>query len=159
LTLINYNIIIISRNKILDGFWYSFSYNIKMITNFSVLFSLIYSSNYFHVLLILQRRKYRKLLIIPFFKEIIKTRGSVFIFERIWRRNRVKIKPLINAEITANTKNANNILICQGHVYYDLLTKRNSLEVIAIITLEQIEPVPYKIISENILLFSNAKLC
>ena len=120
-----------------------------------------FPSNYFHVLLRQQRRKFRKPLIIPSPKRLLRLKEASSELKEFEEGTEfVKIRPEVNSLVLANAKNVKYILICQGQVYYDLIAQRNLLgrNDIAIITLEQIAPVPYKVLSENIKLFPNAKV-
>lgn len=117
-------------------------------------------ANYFHLLLRQIRRTFRKPLIIPTPKRLLRLKearsnlsefGSNTSFE--------KVRGEQNPEILASPQNVKLVLICSGNVYYDLLAERTKLgrKDVAIVTLEQVAPLPYTSLVEKTKMFSNAQ--
>ena len=119
-----------------------------------------FPSNYFHSLLRQQRRSFRKPLIIPSPKKLLRLKeASSDLSEFAEGTKFIKVRGEKNPDVIANAKNVKYILLCQGQVYYDLISQRAALgrNDIAIISLEQIAPVPYKDLIEQTKIFTNAK--
>lgn len=118
-------------------------------------------ANYFHVLLRQQRRSFRKPLIIPSPKKLLRLKeASSSLIEFSEGTSFLKVRKDNHVEILKDPSQVKLVLICQGQVYYDLIETRDKLKRndVAIVTLEQIAPVPYKELYDSIKQFTNAKL-
>jgi 2-oxoglutarate dehydrogenase E1 component len=84
-----------------------------------------YSANYFHLLIRQMKRQFRKPLIIPSPKKLLRLKGANSNIEDFGEGLRfVKVRPEYNAQVNANAKNVKKLLVCSGQVYYDLLARR-----------------------------------
>ena len=85
-------------------------------------------ANYFHVLLRQIKRQFRKPLIIPSPKKLLRykpTFSELAEFDEGLKF--IKVKP-DKTHINSNKKKVKKILFCSGQVYYDLLHRREKLE-------------------------------
>eukprot|EP00331_Platyophrya_macrostoma_P030762 CAMPEP_0176456844 /NCGR_PEP_ID=MMETSP0127-20121128/31545_1 /TAXON_ID=938130 /ORGANISM="Platyophrya macrostoma, Strain WH" /LENGTH=1003 /DNA_ID=CAMNT_0017846911 /DNA_START=45 /DNA_END=3056 /DNA_ORIENTATION=+ len=117
------------------------------------------SANYFHVLRRQLRRNYRKPLLIPSPKKLLKFRGAnmnIEEFQKGTRFHRVYFEAYPD-EIDAPEK-VRRVLFCSGQVYYDLIERRkhNQIKDAAILRIEQLAPFPYDRVKEAIQLYKNA---
>ena len=118
-------------------------------------------ANYFHLLLRQVRRSYRKPLIIPTPKRLLRLKeASSNLSEFGLGTKFMKVRPEQNPEILSNPNKVKLVLLCSGNVYYDLIKERDEKKRndIAIITVEQISPMPYLQIVEAIKHFKNAHI-
>jgi 2-oxoglutarate dehydrogenase E1 component len=87
-----------------------------------------FSANYFHLLIRQMKRQFRKPLIIPSPKKLLRFKGANSNIEDFGEGLRfTKVRPEYNQEVNANAKNVKRVLICTGQVYYDLLARREKL--------------------------------
>eukprot|EP00331_Platyophrya_macrostoma_P011783 CAMPEP_0176429856 /NCGR_PEP_ID=MMETSP0127-20121128/13936_1 /TAXON_ID=938130 /ORGANISM="Platyophrya macrostoma, Strain WH" /LENGTH=999 /DNA_ID=CAMNT_0017811693 /DNA_START=78 /DNA_END=3077 /DNA_ORIENTATION=- len=117
------------------------------------------SANYFHVLRRQLRRSYRKPLLIPSPKKLLKYKGAnctIEEFEKGTRFHRMYPESYPD-EINAPEK-ITQVLFCSGQVYYDLVEKRREKKNkdIAILRLEQLAPFPYDNVRQALKEYSNA---
>ena len=118
-------------------------------------------ANYFHVLLRQQKRNFRKPLVIPSPKKLLRLKEAKSNIEDFSEGTIFKkIRYEEDNEVINNAKNVKYVLLCSGQVYYDLVKYRsaNKIKDIAIIALEQVAPLPYEALDNSIKMFSNAKL-
>jgi 2-oxoglutarate dehydrogenase E1 component len=87
-----------------------------------------FAANYFHVLMRQIKRHFRKPLIIPSPKKLLRFKGATSCVEEFAEGLKfTKVRTEIDANIAKNAKQINRLLICSGQVYYDLLARRESL--------------------------------
>jgi 2-oxoglutarate dehydrogenase E1 component len=118
-------------------------------------------ANYFHVLLRQISRSYRKPLIIPTPKRLLRLKqASSNLVDFSQGKSFQKVRKEADESVLSNSKNVTQILICSGNVYYDLIAEREKIKNkdTAIITLEQVAPTPYNQIAEAISQFPNASV-
>jgi 2-oxoglutarate dehydrogenase E1 component len=120
-----------------------------------------YSANYFHLLRRQLKRNFRKPLIVSSPKKLLRfvqAGSSIEDFNEGLGYTKVRLESL--ESVKKNAQNVKKVLICSGQVYYDLIAERQKLksEDVAIITLEQIAPFPYKELYEAIKPYSNAQI-
>ena len=88
-----------------------------------------FSANYFHVLLRQIKRQFRKPLIIPSPKKLLRFKGANSSIEDFAEGQRfMKVRPEYSMDILKNANNVKRVLICSGQVYYDLLARREKLK-------------------------------
>lgn len=84
-----------------------------------------FSSNYFHVLLRQLKRQFRKPLIIPSPKKLLRLKAATSSLEEFAEGTRfIKLRPETNENVTKKADKVRKILVCSGQVYYDLITRR-----------------------------------
>jgi 2-oxoglutarate dehydrogenase E1 component len=84
-----------------------------------------FSANYFHLLLRQLKRQFRKPLIIPAPKKLLRFKGANSNIEDFGEGLRfTKVRPEYSQEIIRNSRNVKKLLICSGQVYYDILAAR-----------------------------------
>lgn len=104
------------------------------------------SANYFHLLRRQMHREYRKPLIVVAPKKLLKHRSASSNIEEFGPG--LKFHRTISerdTELISDPKKVKKIIFCTGQVYYDLEKERKAkgLKDTAIITIEQLFPVPY----------------
>ena len=127
----------------------------------SMNFSLAYcttAANYFHLLRRQIRRPFRKPLIVPVSKKLLKFRGAssnIEDFEVGLRFQRVIEETSTEMVPDAQVK---KVLFCSGQIYYDLEAerKKRGINDIAIVRLEQLAPFPFRYIEPSLARYSNA---
>lgn len=88
-----------------------------------------FSANYYHVLMRQIKRHFRKPLIIPSPKKLLRFKQAMSPIEEFGEAKRfTKVRNEIDQEICTNSKNVVKLLICSGQVYYDLLSRRQALK-------------------------------
>ena len=85
-------------------------------------------ANYFHSLIRQQRRKFRKPLIIPSPKKLLRYKNAVsdlvdFAETKMYK----KVRGEIENEVLSNRSKVSKLIICSGQVYYDLVERRSKL--------------------------------
>ena len=126
-------------------------------------FSLCYCSTaaqYFHLLRRQIRRPFRKPLVVPVSKKLLKFRGAnsnMEDFETGLRFKRVLDDP--STTLVADNQ-IRKVIYCSGQIYYDLEAERTRLGVtdVAIVRVEQIAPFPFRSIEPSLLRYSNAEV-
>jgi len=111
-------------------------------------------ANFFHVLRRQMKRPFRKPLIVFTPKSLLRhprCTSSLAGFSG-------KFQEVIDDEMT-NAKKVTRVLLCSGKVYYDLLEKKEELntEKVAIVRLEQLDPLPRVQLAELQKKYGNAK--
>jgi len=86
------------------------------------------SANYFHLLRRQLRRPFRKPLIIPSPKKLLRFKQANSTIEDFARDEYIKVRLEENQNILKNSSNVKKILACSGQVYYDLINKREELK-------------------------------
>lgn len=118
-------------------------------------------ANYFHLLLRQMRRTFRKPLIIPTPKRLLRLKqASSNLSDFSQGKLFEKVRKESNKDILANADKVKLVLLCSGNVYYDLIAEREKLKRndVAIIALEQIAPMPYLQLVEATKDFKNAHI-
>lgn len=106
------------------------------------------------------RRPFRKPLVVPVSKKLLKFRGAgskIEDFEVGLRFQRV-----IEEESTEMVPDnqIKKVVFCSGQVYYDLVAERTKRGIndIAIVRVEQIAPFPFRYIEPSLARYSNAQV-
>lgn len=87
-----------------------------------------FAANYFHVLMRQIKRHFRKPLIIPSPKKLLRFKGATSTMDEFAEGLRfTKVRSESDALIAKNAKDVKRLLVCSGQVYYDLLARRESL--------------------------------
>jgi 2-oxoglutarate dehydrogenase E1 component len=118
-------------------------------------------ANYFHLLLRQIYRSFRKPLIIPTPKRLLKLKEATSRLEEFGQGKTFdKVRQETNPEVVSNAKGVKLVLLCSGNVYYDLIAEREKLKRkdVAILTLEQVAPMPYLQIIEATKIYPNAHI-
>ena len=118
-------------------------------------FSLNYcttAAQYFHLLRRQIRRPFRKPLIVPVSKKLLKFRGAssnIGDFETGLRFKRVLEDPATDLVADDQIK---KVLYCSGQVYYELEQERSKrgIKDIAIVRVEQLAPFPFRSIEPSL---------
>ncbi len=93
-----------------------------------------FSANYYHVLMRQIKRHFRKPLIIPSPKKLLRFKGATSLIEEFSEGTRfTKVRNELDTQIVSNAKKVKKLLICSGQVYYDLLSRREQLGIKVII--------------------------
>lgn len=103
-------------------------------------------ANFFHVLRRQMKREFRKPLVVFTPKSLLRHPRCVSSLNELASGS---FQEVID-DVTANAKKVKRVLLCSGKVYYDLLEKKEELnaEDVAIVRLEQLDPLPRKQIAE-----------
>ena len=86
------------------------------------------SANYFHLLRRQMRRSYRKPLIVPSPKKLLRYKGANSTLKEFERDEFMKVRFEDNQAVLKNASNVKKILACSGQVYFDLINKRDELK-------------------------------
>ena len=124
-------------------------------------FALCYCSTaaqYFHLLRRQIRRNFRKPLVVPVSKKLLKFRGAnstIDDFETGLRFKRVLEDPATNL---VPDNQIRKVVYCSGQIYYDLEAERTKLGVtdVAIVRVEQLAPFPFRSIEPSLTRYANA---
>ena len=118
------------------------------------------SANYFHVLRRQMHKDFRKPLIVVAPKKLLKHRDAGCSIEEFGAGLRFK-RTLgeRNTDLVKDPNRVKRIIFCSGQVYYDLVKERDARKdhETAIITVEQIFPVPYDHIKRHFETYPNTK--
>jgi 2-oxoglutarate dehydrogenase E1 component len=88
-----------------------------------------FSANYFHVLLRQIKRQFRKPLIVPAPKKLLRLKAANSNIEDFGEGLRfMKVRPEYNPEVNKHKGGVKKVLICSGQVYYDLINRREKLK-------------------------------
>jgi len=103
-------------------------------------------ANFFHVLRRQMKREFRKPLVVFTPKSLLRHPRCVSSLNELASG---RFQEVID-DATADAKKVQRVLLCSGKVYYDLLEKKEELsaEDVAIVRLEQLDPLPRKQIAE-----------
>lgn len=118
------------------------------------------AAQYFHLLRRQIRRPFRKPLIVPVSKKLLKFRGassSIEDFKTGLRWKRVLEDP--STELVRDDQ-IKKVVYCCGQVYYELEQERakRGIKDIAIVRVEQLAPFPFRSIEPSLQRYSNAKV-
>ena len=86
------------------------------------------SANYFHLLRRQLLRNYRKPLIIPSPKKLLRYKQANSNINEFEVDEFVKVRSEENQDVIKNANNVKKILVCSGQVYYDLINEREKLK-------------------------------
>ncbi len=116
------------------------------------------AAQFFHLLRRQIRRPFRKPLIVPVSKKLLKYRGAnsnIEEFETGLRFQRVLEETSTDMVPDAQVK---KVLLCSGQIYYDLVNERTKRGIndIAIVRVEQIAPFPFRHLQPSLQRYSNA---
>jgi 2-oxoglutarate dehydrogenase E1 component len=88
-----------------------------------------FSANYFHLLLRQIKRQFRKPLIIPAPKKLLRFKQANSNIEDYSEGLKfMKVRQENLDSVVKNAKNVKKLLICSGQVYYDLINRREKLK-------------------------------
>lgn len=126
-------------------------------------FSLCYcttAAQYFHLLRRQIRRPFRKPLVVPVSKKLLKFRGANSNFEDFETGLRFKRVLEDTATNLVADDQIRKVIYCSGQIYYDLEAERTKLGVtdVAIVRVEQIAPFPFRSIEPSLQRYSNAEV-
>jgi len=129
----------------------------------SMNFALCYcttAAQYFHLLRRQIRRPFRKPLIVPVSKKLLKFRGAgsnIEDFATGLRFKRVLEDPATDLVADDQMK---KVVYCSGQVYYDLEAERTKrgIKDIAIVRMEQLAPFPFRSLEPSLKRYKNAKV-
>eukprot|EP00835_Amoeboradix_gromovi_P001605 NODE_77_length_23338_cov_0.319463.p1 type:complete len:1007 gc:universal NODE_77_length_23338_cov_0.319463:12436-9416(-) len=121
-------------------------------------------ANYFHLLRRQLSRNFRKPLILPFSKSLL--RHPLCKSDLVEMDENTEFKRVIGETEThggwAINKNEeiNRLIFCSGQVYYSLLQARklNDVRDVAIVRIEEINPFPYDLVTEEMKKYSVANI-
>jgi 2-oxoglutarate dehydrogenase E1 component len=104
-------------------------------------------ASFYHLLRRQMHREFRLPLIVFTPKSLLRHPSCTSTIEEL---SNGKFQPVIDDPKT-DSKNVSRVVFCTGKIYYDLLERKNDLEVndIALVRLEQIYPFPEKEVEEN----------
>ena len=126
-------------------------------------FSLCYcttAANYFHLLRRQIRRPFRKPLVVPVSKKLLKFRAAASKIEDF--DVGLRFQRVIEDESTdlVADDQIRKVLYCSGQVYYDLEAdrKKRGINDVAIVRLEQLAPFPYRYIEPSLARYRNASV-
>jgi 2-oxoglutarate dehydrogenase E1 component len=111
-------------------------------------------ASFYHLLRRQMHREFRLPLIVFTPKSLLRHPSCTSTIEEL---SNGKFQPVIDDPKT-DSKNVSRVVFCTGKIYYDLLERKNDLEVndIALVRLEQIYPFPEKEVEEIIKKYPNA---
>ncbi len=115
------------------------------------------AAQWFHVLRRQMLRPYRKPLIVPLSKRLLKAKEASSDIDELVNGS---FKTVIGeADASIDAKKVKRVVVCAGQVYYDLVNARREREVsdIAILRLEQLYPFPTDTFREELAKFPAAK--
>ncbi|WP_171013986.1 2-oxoglutarate dehydrogenase E1 component [Chitinivorax sp. B] len=115
------------------------------------------AAQWFHVLRRQMLRPYRKPLIVPLSKRLLKAKEAMSDLSELYAS---AFKPVIGEVDSAiDAKKVKRVVVCSGQVYYDLVNARKERKVsdVAIVRLEQLYPFPTDNFAEELAKFSAAK--
>ncbi len=110
----------------------------------------------FHVLRRQMLRPYRKPLIIPMSKRLLRYKESMSPLADFTSGG---FKPVIGEIEALDAKKVKRVVLCAGQVYYDLLNARRERDIqdIAIVRVEQLYPFPTEQLAAELAQYSNAR--
>lgn len=110
----------------------------------------------FHVLRRQMLRPYRKPLIIPMSKRLLRYKESMSPLADFTSGG---FKPVIGEIEALDAKKVKRVVLCAGQVYYDLLNARRERDIqdIAIVRVEQLYPFPTEQLAAELAQYTNAR--
>ena len=115
------------------------------------------AAQWFHVLRRQMLRPYRKPLIVPLSKRLLKAKEASSDIDELVHGSFMTV--IGEADASIDAKKVKRVVVCAGQVYYDLVNARREREVsdIAILRLEQLYPFPTDTFREELAKFPAAK--
>jgi len=117
-------------------------------------------ANFFHVLRRQVRRNFRKPLIVPTPKYLLRHKEAVSSLDDMATGTKfTRLYPDDGTAVTDPEK-VRRVVFCTGKVYYDLIAARREFEVddVAIVRVEQLAPFPFDKIAEQTKLYPGAEV-
>ena len=114
------------------------------------------SAQMFHMLRRQMLRPYRKPLVIPMSKRLLRYKDSMSSLEDFTAGG---FKPVIGEVEALEAKKVKRVVLCAGQVYYDLVNARKERDIkdIAIVRVEQLYPFPTEQLAAELAKFPAAK--
>lgn len=106
------------------------------------------------------RRNFRKPLVVPVSKKLLKYRGADSNIEDFGLGLRFKRVLEETSKDLVPDAQIKKVLLCSGQLYYDLANEREKrgIKDIAIVRLEQLAPFPFRSLEPSLKRYSNAKV-
>ena len=118
------------------------------------------AAQFFHLLRRQIRRPFRKPLVVPVSKKLLKYRGANSNIEEFEVGLRFKrVIEETSTELVPDSQ-IKKVLICSGQVYYDLENerKKRGLNDVAIVRVEQLSPYPFRSLEPSLKRYANAQV-
>lgn len=127
-------------------------------------------ANYFHVLRRQLHRNFRKPLVIPSPKALLRHKDAVSSREDfVGSTSFQRFLPEAEASMTASASDVRRVVLCSGKVYYDLLKRRreavqeggstgDKAGQVAIARVEQVSPFPFDAVAAEAQKYPNAEI-
>lgn len=117
------------------------------------------AAQFFHLLRRQIRRPFRKPLVVPVSKKLLKYRGAESNIEEFEVGLRFK-RVIEDTKQLVRDDQVRKVLLCSGQIYYDLANEREKRGIndIAIVRAEQIAPFPWRSLEPSLRRFSNAQV-
>ena len=118
------------------------------------------AAQFFHLLRRQIRRPFRKPLVVPVSKKLLKYRGAESTIEEFDVGLRFKRVLEDTKADLARDDQVRKVIVCSGQIYYDLANERQKRGVndVAIVRSEQIAPFPWRSLEPSLRRFKNAKV-
>ncbi len=112
-------------------------------------------ANFFHLMRRQMKRDFRKPLIVFTPKSLLRHPKCVSSLKELAKG---RFQEVID-DASANVKQVEKVVLCQGKIYYELLEEKERIgdSIVALLSLEQIEPLPRKQLKALIDKYSNVK--
>jgi 2-oxoglutarate dehydrogenase E1 component len=118
-------------------------------------------ANYFHVLRRQIHRAFRKPLIVPFSKSLLRHPMAKSSLAEMSEGSRyLRIIPETFPDLLLPADQIRTVVFCSGQVYYSLVKARevNSVKDVAIVRVEQLNPFPYDLVRDVMDKYPNARI-
>jgi 2-oxoglutarate dehydrogenase E1 component len=118
------------------------------------------AAQFFHLLRRQIRRDFRKPLIVPVSKKLLKYRGAESTIEQFGTGLRFQSVIDETATDLVPDSQIKKVILCSGQIYYDLINEREKRGVkdIAIVRLEMLCPFPYRALEPQLKRYASAKV-
>lgn len=116
-------------------------------------------ANYFHILRRQIHRDFRKPLIIPTPKSLLRYRHCISSFEDLQEGTMFQ-KVIPDRDELVSHDQVRRVVFCTGKVYYDLWNYRTEKKIndVAIVRVEQLAPFPFDLVGQQAALYKNAEV-
>eukprot|EP01113_Clastostelium_recurvatum_P005153 TRINITY_DN1229_c0_g1_i2.p1 TRINITY_DN1229_c0_g1~~TRINITY_DN1229_c0_g1_i2.p1 ORF type:complete len:1032 (+),score=379.58 TRINITY_DN1229_c0_g1_i2:101-3196(+) len=117
-------------------------------------------ANYFHVLRRQLTRDFRKPLVMPTHKWLLRYEASFSSMEDFSAPEFKRIYPEAFPDTINEPKSVKRLVFCSGQVYYYLLKKRQTRKIkdVALVRVEQLHPFPFDLVAEQIAQYPKAEV-
>jgi len=120
-------------------------------------------ANYFHVLRRQLYSEFRKPLIIPSTKALLRDKMAVSDladFGPNTKTQRIYPEMFTDEDGLVPDEEMKRVVFCSGKIYYELLAKRRSSEVkdVALVRVEQLSPFPFDLVAEQVKKYDDAEV-